>query len=139
MPHITLEVPNSLKNELNWNDLFKSLHLKLANAGYGRLDDFKSRIITLDFWQVADRDESAQLLFATLQTMNPRPPEMIRAMGAMICEVLEEKAKGIAKGKWLQVCVKVGGTPPEDYFKVHLNAPELQPGNFQSKLITYRI
>ena len=45
MPHITLEVPHCLQNELDWNDLFKKLHIKLANAGYGRLDDFKSRVI----------------------------------------------------------------------------------------------
>jgi len=132
MPHITLEVPASLKEEIDWNDLFKNLHIKLANAGYGRLDDFKSRTIILDCWQVADRDENALILFATLQTMNPRPPEMIRAMGAVICKALEEKAKEIAHGRWLQVCVKVGGTPPEDYFKVHLNAPELKPGNFKA-------
>ena len=132
MPHITLEVPASLKNEIDWNGLFKSLHIRLANAGYGRLEDFKSRTILLDCWQVADRDENALLLFATLQTMNPRPPEMIRAMGAVICKSLEEKAKEIANGRWLQVCVKVGGTTPEDYFKVHLNAPELKPGNFKA-------
>ncbi|MBU3608563.1 5-carboxymethyl-2-hydroxymuconate Delta-isomerase [Polynucleobacter nymphae] len=132
MPHITLQVPSSLKNTVDWNELFKNLHRKLANAGYGRLDDFKSRTIILDCWQVADRDEDALFLFATLETMNPRPPEMIRAMGAMICETLEEKSREIAKGKWLQVCVKVGGTLPEDYFKVHLNAPSLKPGNFQA-------
>jgi len=132
MPHITLQVPSSLKNAVDWNELFKNLHYKLANAGYGRLDDFKSRTIILDCWQVADRNEDALLLFATLETMNPRPPEMIRAMGAMICETLEDKAREIAEGKWLQVCVKVGGTPPEDYFKVHLNAPELKPGNFKA-------
>ena len=132
MPHITLQVPSSLKNAVDWNELFKNLHRKLANAGYGRLDDFKSRTITLDCWQVADRNEDALLLFATLDTMNPRPAEMIRAMGAMICEALEDKARDIAEGKWLQVCVKVSGTPPEDYFKVHLNAPELKPGNFKT-------
>jgi len=132
MPHITLQVPSSLKNAVDWNELFKNLHYKLANAGYGRLDDFKSRTIILDCWQVADRNEDALLLFATLETMNPRPPEMIRAMGTMICEALEGKAREIAEGKWLQVCVKVCGTPPEDYFKVHLNAPELKPGNFKA-------
>ena len=132
MPHITLQVPSSLKNAVDWNELFKNLHRKLANAGYGRLDDFKSRTITLDCWQVADRTEDVLLLFATLDTMNPRPAEMIRAMGAMICEALEDKAREIANGRWLQVCVKVGGTPAEDYFKVHLNAPELKSGNFQT-------
>jgi 5-carboxymethyl-2-hydroxymuconate isomerase len=132
MPHITLQVPSSLKNAVDWNELFKNLHRKLANAGYGRLDDFKSRTITLDYWQVADRNEDALLLYATLDTMNPRPAEMIRAMGAMICEALEDKAREISNGRWLQVCVKVGGTPAEDYFKVHLNAPELKPGNFKT-------
>jgi len=132
MPHITIESPASLTHQINWNHFFKELHIKLANAGYGRLDDFKSRVINLEYWQIADKDQDALLLFATLQTMNPRPPEMIRAMGAMICESLGAQAQEIANGRWLQVCVKVGSTPPEDYFKIHLNAPDLKPGNFKA-------
>lgn len=131
MPHIIIESPSTLTNQADWNAFFKKLHIKLANAGYGRLDDFKSRVINLEYWQVADRDKDALFLFATLQTMNPRPPDMLRAMGASILESLESQAKEIANGRWLQVCVKVGGTPPEDYFKCHLNAPELKIGNFK--------
>ncbi|MBU3593983.1 hypothetical protein ICN42_07745 [Polynucleobacter sp. 71A-WALBACH] len=131
MPHITVELPSTLKNQIDWKVLFKKLHLKLSSAGYGRLDDFKSRVILLEDWQVSDKNEDAIFLFATLQTMNPRPPEMIRAMGAMIHDSLEEIAREIANGRWLQVCVKVGGTPAEDYFKTHINAPDLKLGNFK--------
>ena len=131
MPHIIIESPAVLTNEIDWNSFFSKLHIKLADSGFGRLDDFKSRVINLEYWQVADRDKDALFLFATLQTMNPRPPEILRAMGSSILESLEKQAKEIANGRWLQVCVKVGGTPPEDYFKSHLNAPELRSGNFR--------
>lgn len=131
MPHITIEVPTSIKDQVDWKDLFKKMHLQLSAAGYGRLNDFKSRIVILEQWQVADREDDAIFLFTTLETMNPRPPEMIRAMGFMIYEILENKAREIANGRWLQVCVRVGGTPAEDYFKSHINAPNLKSGNFK--------
>lgn len=131
MPHITVEVPPALKGKIDWNSVFKALHINLANAGYGRLNDFKSRTIDIDCWQVSDRGADAVFLFATLQTMNPRPPEMLRAMGKMIYTAIEEKARQIADDKWLQVCVTVGSTPPEDYFKGHINPPDLKTGNFK--------
>lgn len=132
MPHITIECPATLSSQIQWQKFFQKMHNKLADAGYGRLDDFKGRVINLDYWQVADKNEDALFLFATLQTMNPRPPQMIRAMGSMIKDELEIIAKEIAHGRWLQVCVKVGSTPPEDYFKAHINPPDLKPGNFQA-------
>jgi len=131
MPHITIESPSVLTKKINWKDLFQKIHIRLSNAGYGRLDDFKGRVINLDYWQVADRNEEALFLFVTLETMNPRTPEMIRAMGLMITEELEIIANKIANGRWLQVCVRVSGTPVENYFKVHINAPDLKPGNFK--------
>lgn len=131
MPHITIESPSVLTKEVNWNDFFRKVHIRLSNAGYGRLDDFKSRVINLDYWQVADREEDALFLFATLETMNPRTPEMIRAMGSVIAEELEIIANKIANRRWLQVCVRVRGTPIEDYFKAHINAPNLKTGNFR--------
>ena len=132
MPHITIESPSALTKQVDWMAFFQQMHIKLSNAGYGRLDDFKSRVINLECWQVADRDDDALFLFATLQTMNPRPLEMIRAMGAMIKDELEIVANEIANGRWIQVCVKASGTPAEDYFKVHINAPDLKPGNFKA-------
>jgi 5-carboxymethyl-2-hydroxymuconate isomerase len=131
MPHITIEVPSSIKDHINWRDLFKKMHSELSKAGYGRLDDFKSRIVILDQWQVADKEDDAIFLFATLETMNPRPLEMIRAMGVVVHEILENKARQIAQGRWLQVCVRVGGTPAENYFKSQINAPNLKSGNFK--------
>ena len=131
MPHITVELPSALKGKIDWNSVFKTLHINLANAGYGRLDDFKSRTINLDCWQVSDKGEDAVFLFVTLETMNPRPPEILRAMGKMIYSTIKEKAHQIAEDRWLQVCVKVGGTSPEDYFKGHINAPGLKSGNFK--------
>lgn len=132
MPHITVEVPPTLQGKIDWSSLFKTLHATLANAGYGRLDDFKSRTINLDCYQVSDKGADAVFLFITLQTMNPRPPEMLRAMGKMIYTAIESEARKIAEGRWLQVCVKVGGTAPEDYFKGHINPPELKAGNFRA-------
>ncbi|HAT39629.1 hypothetical protein [Polynucleobacter necessarius] len=104
MPHITVEIPPTLEGQLDWKALFKNLHLiKLAHADFVRLDDFKNRVVALEDWQVSDKPEDAIFLFATLHTMNPRPQEMIRAMGVMIHKSLEEKARKIANGRWLQV------------------------------------
>ena len=131
MPHITIESPSTLTKQIDWKDFFQKLHIRLSNAGYGRLDDFKSRVINLEYWNVADKNEEALFLFATLETMNPRTPEMIRAMGSVIAEELEITANKVANGRWLQVCVRVRGTPIEDYFKVHINSPDLKSGNFK--------
>jgi 5-carboxymethyl-2-hydroxymuconate isomerase len=130
MPHITVEVPASLRHEIDWKALFVAMHHALASNGYARLEDFKSRVVVLHEWQVADSSPAAVFLFATLETMNPRPAEMLRAMGAIVHQMLEAKATEIAGGNWIQVCVKVASTTPEDYFKSHINAPALKPGKF---------
>lgn len=131
MPHITVEVPASLRHEIDWKALFVSMHQALAEKGYARLEDFKSRVTVLHEWQVADCTPAATFLLATLQTMNPRPAEMLRAMGAIVHQLLEAKAKEIAGEHWVQVCVRVTSTAPEDYFKSHINAPALTPGKFR--------
>ncbi len=80
MPHITVEVPAPLARQIDWRRCFTDLHRTLDQKGYGRLQDFKSRVIVVDEWQIADADASASFVFATLQTMNARPAEMLRAM-----------------------------------------------------------
>ena len=131
MPHITVEVPAPLARQIDWRRCFVELHQALAEKGYGRLEDFKSRVIVVDDWQIADAGDSASFVFATLQTMNPRPPDMLRAMGDIVHQRLERELRAVAGNDWLQCCVKVASTPPEDYFKSHINPPPMKEGLFQ--------
>ncbi|MDB5771128.1 MAG: 5-carboxymethyl-2-hydroxymuconate isomerase family protein [Burkholderia sp.] len=131
MPHITVEVPAPLARKIEWRKCFLQMHQTLSAHGYGRLEDFKSRVIVTDEWLVADKDPSATFIFATLQTMNPRSSEVLRAMAKVVHERLEHEAKNVAGNDWVQCCVKVENTPAEDYFKSHLNAPALKEGLFK--------
>lgn len=131
MPHITVEVPAPLARQINWRRCFANLHRTLDENGYGRLQDFKSRVIVVDEWLIADADASASFVFATLQTMNARPPEMLRAMADIVHQGLEHELKALAAPGWIQCCVRVASTPAEDYFKSHLNPPPLKEGLFK--------
>ena len=85
----------------------------------------------VDTWQVADEGASARFVFATLQTMNARPPEMLRTMAEIVYRGLEQELKALDAPEWIQYGVKVVSTPTEDYFKGHLNAPaSLKEGRF---------
>lgn len=131
MPHITVEVPGVLSSRIDWQKCFSDLHASLADQGFARLEDFKSRVIVLDEWLVADKDSSAGFIFATLQTMNPRPAEMLRSMAKAIHGRLEQEALAVAGHSWVQCCVRIQTTAPEDYFKSHINPPALKEGNFK--------
>ena len=131
MPHITVEVPASLAKKIDWRTCFLDIHKTLDAQNYGRLEDFKSRVLVSEEWLVADQNSSATFIFATLQTMNARPPEMLRAMGKIVHERLEQEAKVAAGSDWVQCLVKVENTPAEDYFKSHVNAPALKEGKFE--------
>lgn len=130
MPHITVEVPAPLSSQIDWRQCFSDLHASLAAQGFARIEDFKSRVIVLDEWLVADKDSSAAFIFATLQTMNPRPAEMLRSMAKIVHGRLEQEARAVAGPNWVQCCVRIQSTPPEDYFKSHINPPALKEGNF---------
>lgn len=131
MPHLTVEVPAPLAGKIDWRRCFADLHNTLDEKGYGRLQDFKSRVIVVDEWLVADEAASASFVFVTLQTMNARPPEMLRAMGNIIHQRLERELTAVAGSDWIQCCVKVTSTPAEDYFKSHVNPPAMKEGRFQ--------
>ena len=131
MPHITVEVPATLAKKIDWKTCFLNIHKTLDAQNYGRLEDFKSRVLVAEEWVVADQDPSATFLFATLQTMNARPPEMLREMGRIVHALLEQEVKAAAGSDWVQCLVKVQNTPAEDYFKSHVNAPSLKEGTFQ--------
>lgn len=131
MPHITVEVPATLAKKIDWKTCFLNIHKTLDAQNYGRLEDFKSRVLVAEEWVVADHDQSATFLFATLQTMNARPPEMLREMGRIVHERLEQEVKAAVGSDWVQCLVKVQNTPAEDYFKSHVNAPALKEGKFK--------
>ena len=114
MPHITVEVPASLAKKIDWRTCFLDIHKTLDAQNYGRLEDFKSRVLVSEEWLVADQNSSATFIFATLQTMNARPPEMLRAMGKIVHERLEQEAKAAAGSDWVLWTMRGHGRAASD-------------------------
>lgn len=62
--------------------------------------------------------------------MNPKPQDMLRAMGTIVHQRLGREVRAVAGADWTQCCVKVTSSPSDDYFKSHVNPPALKAGRF---------
>lgn len=124
MPHIILEVSDAMAERVDWRRCLKAVHLELAAKGYGQLKDFKSRIVQTSGWVIADDERPAEVVFATLHTMNPRPQAMLADMAALVHTHLARELPAASDGRWIQCCVRTQSTPPHRYIKTQVCAPE---------------
>ena len=122
MPHIKIEASAGIIDVIDWANILNKLHTGLANEGWARLSDLKSRIHPCTAAVSAD-DPSAQQVIATLVLTNPRPAEMQRAMIQMVLEHLGQAIDATHPDQWVQCCVFLQPVPKHDYIKQQWNPP----------------
>src|SRR2546427_5927665 len=97
MPHIAIEVSPSLLPSIQWEPVLHAMHLALAERGWARLADLKSRVAPIAVGLCGD-DPHAQQLIATLTLTNPRPrseehTSELQSQSNLVCRLLLEKKK----------------------------------------------
>ncbi len=123
MPHLVIEVSPSLLAAIEWEPELHSLHVALAERGWARLADLKSRVTPIAM-ELCGVDRQAQQLIATLTLTNPRPPETCTAMAEMVfdhlCRVVGAQSE---TASWVQCCMFLQTHPKSHYLKRQWNAP----------------
>ena len=130
MPHIAIEVSPSLLPSIQWEPVLHAMHLALAERGWARLADLKSRVAPIAVG-LCGEDPHAQQLIATLTLTNPRPPQMCSAMAEVVFEHLARAIGPIdahpESAAWVQCCVFLQEHPKSHYLKRQWKAPPPAP------------
>lgn len=136
MPHIAIEVSPSLLPSIQWEPVLHAMHLALAERGWARLADLKSRVAPIAVG-LCGGDPHAQQLIATLTLTNPRPPQMCSAMAEVVLEHLSRAIGATGPigpidahpepAAWVQCCVFLQEHPKSHYLKRQWNAPPPAP------------
>ncbi|MBY0466330.1 MAG: hypothetical protein K2W33_15435 [Burkholderiales bacterium] len=122
MPHLRIEVSAALSQTLNWKALANEIHHGIAQRGWASLNDLKTRVVVCAE-DLAGDDLLAQQLVATLITTNPRPPDVLQAMQALVLAEMEKAVSALHPTQWVQCCVFLQATPKSDYMKWQWRAP----------------
>ena len=117
MPHISVEVTPRLAEALDFPPLFAAIHRRLAEGGYAKAGDFKSRA-HVTAAHLAGEDPEGEFLVARLITTNPRPTEAQHAMCTIVRDVFEAAITAAPRPYWWQCCVLNEPFLRADYFKV---------------------
>ena len=122
MPHIKIEASAEIIDLIDWTNVLHELHAALADQGWAKLTDLKSRIHPCAT-AISANDPSAQQVIATLVLTNPRPAEMQQAMSQMVLDHLERAIDATHPDRWIQCCVFLQPVPKHDYLKRQWNPP----------------
>jgi 5-carboxymethyl-2-hydroxymuconate isomerase len=116
MPHLRIEVTDSLASALDLKSLLEAIHRDIADHGWAAINDLKTRVLVcVD--ALAGLDHGAEQLVATLITTNPRPPDVQRAMTDCVLRHLQQAVRTLGLAHWVQCCVFMQATPKSDYSK----------------------
>jgi 5-carboxymethyl-2-hydroxymuconate isomerase len=116
MPHIVVEATPKLARAIDFVPLFARIHHRISEQGTALLDDFKSRVVVADR-HLAGVDPDAEFIVARLITTNPRPPEIRRAMAAVIHEIMSQAVAAEPRPYWWQCYVLIEAFDKADYLK----------------------
>jgi 5-carboxymethyl-2-hydroxymuconate isomerase len=122
MPHIVFEATRELSQRLNFDAVLSGIHRQLAELGYARMEDLKSRVYVSDT-SLAGEDPRAQYVVARLTTTNPRPPEVQREMGQVIHEHVVRAIEERKPDFWWQCCVLIEAIDRSNYVKADSRFP----------------
>jgi len=123
MPHIAIEVSPPLLAAVDWAQVLQAMHVALAERGWARMEDLKSRVMPIAV-SVCGLDLQAQQLIATLTLTNRRPPQTSDAMAALVFDHMSgaiDMHPGLTF--WVQCCVFLQEHPKPRYLKRQWNAP----------------
>src|SRR3989442_8972983 len=92
MPHIAIEVSPSLLPSIQWEPVLHAMHLALAERGWARLADLKSRVAPIAVGLCGD-EPHAQQLIATLTLRSEEHTSELQSRPHLVCRLLLEKKK----------------------------------------------
>ena len=117
MPHIIVEATSLLAMTLPFRSTMLGVHQQMANLGYAKLNDFKSRLIVIEQSVVGEEERQGEFVAARLILTNPRPTEMQYEMATVLHNAFRNAIELRSPDFWWQCCVFIENIERRNYLK----------------------
>jgi 5-carboxymethyl-2-hydroxymuconate isomerase len=118
MPHLTLQYTENVDQNINFEELFSTLHHILADVGGIKIDNCKSRAIKLEDYYIGQGEDDHVFIHLDLRFLEGRSLELKQEIGRQILSTLKEYyAPSMAKYN-MQITVEIRDIQRETYFKI---------------------
>jgi 5-carboxymethyl-2-hydroxymuconate isomerase len=118
MPHFTLEYSENILEQVDTQDVFKSLHAILIDNGPFNLSDIKSRAIMHKDFYVADGNPSNSFVHLTLSIFKGRDTNTRQAIGNALVEFLKNKFERSYQELKCSITVDIKEIDSDTYAKI---------------------
>jgi 5-carboxymethyl-2-hydroxymuconate isomerase len=120
MPHIVLEHSPNIVDTVDFPQLFRQMHSALADIGYFKIEDFKSRVLPCaDYnYLVGDGEQELPFVHAELRILSGRSTEVQNAAGEAVLTLLREAFANTLHEKSGIISVEVREMNRDTYRKV---------------------
>jgi len=117
MPQLTFQYTANIDRDVNFKNIFSTLHEILANTGGIKIDNCKSRAIKLDNYYIGRGESNNAFIHLDVRFLAGRSVELKKEIGRQILDFLKDiYAPSMAKYN-LQITVEIGDIAGEFYFK----------------------
>lgn len=118
MPHIKLEYSANIKEKVDLNELFSSIHRILVDVVKADLFRCQSRAISCDSFYIGEGVPQECFIYLEILLLEGRAESKLHEAGNHILKLLENYFACSLKELNMQIGVRVVEFPPSHYFKI---------------------
>ncbi|HII3800882.1 5-carboxymethyl-2-hydroxymuconate Delta-isomerase [Pasteurella multocida] len=123
MPHFIVEATENLRDDVDWQPLFKQVHDYLANTGIFPLGGIRSRVHWVDVYRMADGIEDDAFVHITLKIGAGRDEVSLKPVGEQVFTLLTNYFQPLFEKRYFALSFEMAELHPTLNFKknnVHL-------------------
>lgn len=118
MPHLNLEYSSNIRQNVDFQVVFRDLHRVLNEVGQVTLNNCKSRAGKLDTFYIGDGDEEHALVHLEIALLAGRSSQLKSAISSAALEVLRKHYQETLDFRGLQISVEIRDIERETYRKI---------------------
>ncbi|HHE3577359.1 5-carboxymethyl-2-hydroxymuconate Delta-isomerase [Pasteurella multocida] len=123
MPHFIVEATENLRDDVDWQPLFKQVHDYLASTGIFPLGGIRSRVHWVDVYRMADGIEDDAFVHITLKIGAGRDEVSLKPVGEQVFTLLTNYFQPLFEKRYFALSFGMAELHPTLNFKknnVHL-------------------
>ncbi|MFK3559185.1 5-carboxymethyl-2-hydroxymuconate Delta-isomerase [Pasteurella multocida] len=123
MPHFIVEATDNLRDDVDWQPLFKQVHDYLASTGIFPLGGIRSRVHWVDVYRMADGIEDDAFVHITLKIGAGRDEASLKPVGEQVFTLLTNYFQPLFEKRYFALSFEMAELHPTLNFKknnVHL-------------------
>ena len=121
MPQISLEYTANIKQDIDTQDLFGSIHQVLADIGKIAVEKCKSRAVKHENYLIADGDPFGAFVHLEVKFLEGRSTELKQEIGRRLLKILTEYFEETSEELNAQITLEILDISRDLYFKYPSN------------------